>query len=164
MKTSRRFVVFGSITLLLMVLSGCGSHLGPCGMGFHHGPWGDKGIPDSVLRRLDSKMEDLNLTPAQKEKYSELRTSLKTHLSGAKEDRKKFREAFRAEISKDAPDVAALTEAMKRKIQDVSTIMQGDLDLVAAFYGSLDATQKQKVMAGIRERMNRRHPWGEETQ
>ena len=153
MKISKRFVVFGGITLLLIVLSGCGHHFGPWGRGFHHGPWGGKDMSDFVLKRLDSKMEELNLTPVQKEKYNELRTNIKIHLSEAKEDRKKFKETIRAEMTKDTPDVAGLTETMKKKIQDVSGIMQADLDLIASFYGSLDNAQKQKVVSGIRERM-----------
>lgn len=47
----------------------------------------------------------------------------------------------------------SLTKIMKKKIQDISGIMQTDLDLIAAFYGSLDNAQKQKVMSAIRERM-----------
>jgi len=42
--------------------------------------------------------------------------------------------------------------------------MQIDLDLIAAFYGSLDNTQKQKVVSGIREKMARKGPCGEEQQ
>ncbi|MEW6262755.1 MAG: Spy/CpxP family protein refolding chaperone [Thermodesulfobacteriota bacterium] len=154
MNLRKRLVFFGGLTLLLMVLSGCGPH---------YGAWSDKARPDFVFRRLDSQVEDLNLTPVQKEKYCELRASLKTHFSEAQEDRRKFKETFRAEIAKDTPDVADLTETMKKKIEDVSTIMRSDLDLLAAFYGSLDNTQKQKVVTVIRERMNRRCPCGEES-
>jgi len=154
MKIRKRFVVFGGIALLLMVLVGCGLHYGPWSKGFHSRPWDDKNIPDVILQRLDSKVDDLKLTAVQKEKYNELRTSLKTHFSEAKEDRKKFKEVIRSEMAKETPDVAGLTETMKKKIQDVSVIMQNDLDLFAAFYGSLDNTQKQKVMKGIREKMD----------
>jgi hypothetical protein len=68
------------------------------------------------------------------------------------------------EAAKEAPDVTGLTKTMKKKIQDVSGIMQNDLDLIAAFYRSLDNTQKQKVVSGIRERMAGRGPCGEEHQ
>jgi hypothetical protein len=58
-----------------------------------------------------------------------------------------------------------LTKAIKKKIQDVSGIMQSDLDLIAAFYGSLDNEQKQRVVRGIRERMAARgRCWDREEQ
>jgi Spy/CpxP family protein refolding chaperone len=166
MKMSKRFMVIGG-TILLVVLagfgvfaawgpagwSGCGPSFGPCGRGFHNGPWGKGEMAEFVLWRIDSKIEDLKLTPLQKEKYDELRKSVKGHLSSAREEREKLREVFRSEVTKESPDVAALTKTMKKKIQDVSSVMQTDLDLVAAFYGSLDNTQKQKIMSAIRERM-----------
>ncbi len=153
MKIKKRFVVFGGIALLLIVLVGCGLHYGPWGKGFHSRPWDDKNMPDVILQRLDSKVNDLKLTPVQKEKYNELRASLKTHLSEAKEDHKKFKEVVRSEIAKDTPDITGLTVTMKKKVGDMSVIIQNDLDLFAAFYGSLDSIQKQKVVKGIREKM-----------
>ena len=166
MKMSKRFMVIGGIILLVVLagfgvfaawgpagLSGCGPSFGPCGRGFHHGPWSKGEMAEFVLWRIDSKIEDLKLTPLQKEKYDELRKSVKGHLSSAKKEREKLREVFRSEIAKETPDVTALTKTMKKKIQDVSGVMQSDLDLVASFYGSLDDAQKQKVVSAIRERM-----------
>jgi len=177
MKIQKRFMVIGGIILLVVLAgfgvfaawgpggwSGCGPHFGPWGRGFHNGPWGRGDMHEFVLWKLDSKMEELKLTPLQKEKYGELRTRLKGHFSAAKDERKRLREDFRAEMAKEIPDVAGLTKTMKKKIQDVSGIMQTDLDLIAAFYGSLDNTQKQKVVSGIREKMAGRGPCGEEQQ
>ena len=137
---------------------------GPWGRGFHHGPFSRGDMHEFVLWKLDSKMEELKLTPLQKEKYGELRTRIKGHFSAAREERKRLREDFRAEMAKETPDVAGLTKTMKKKIQDVSGIMQTDLDLITAFYGSLDNAQKQKVVSGIREKMAGRGPCGEEKQ
>lgn len=166
MKMSKRFMVIGGIILLVVLagfgvfaawgpagLSGCGPSFGPCGRGFHHGPWGKGEMAEFVLWWIDSKIEDLKLTPLQQEKYGELRKSVKGHLSSAKEEREKLREVFRLEIAKETPDVTALMKTMKKKIQDVSGVIQSDLDLVASFYGSLDNAQKQKVVSAIRERM-----------
>jgi hypothetical protein len=177
MKIQKRFMVIGGIILLVVLAgfgvfaawgpggwSGCGPQFGPWGWGFHHGPFSRGDMHEFVLWKLDSEMEELKLTPIQKEKYGELRTSIRGHFSAAKEERTRLREVFRAEMTKEAPDVASLTKTMKKKIQDVSGIMQTDLDLIAAFYGSLDNTQKQKVVSGIRERMAGRGPCGEEHQ
>jgi Spy/CpxP family protein refolding chaperone len=167
MRIQRRFAVIGGAILILMVFAGlgitevfgaggkscCGTHFGLFGGGFHrcHGFGGD--MSGFVLKRLDGKIEELNLTPAQKTKYDELRARLKANLSAATEDREKFRETVRNELAKESPDVAALNAMMKKKIEGVSGALQNDLDLLASFYSTLDKGQKQQVTAGIRERM-----------
>ena len=167
MKIQRRFAVIGGTIVIIMVFAGlgiaevfgaggkfcCGPHFGPFGGGFHrcHGFDGD--MPGFVLKRLDGKIEKLNLTPAQKIKHDELRAHFKEHLLAAKEDKKELREIVRNELAKESPDVAALNAMMKKKIEGVSGALQNDLDLLASFYSTLDKGQKQQVMAGIRERM-----------
>ncbi len=171
MKIRKRFMVIGGIVLLVVLggvgvfaawgpgrWSGCGPHFGPCGRGFHHGPWNRGEMAEFALWKLDNKIQDLSLTPLQKEKYGELRKSIRGHFFSAKEERERLRKAFREEIAKETPDVVSLTKTMKKKIHDVSGIMQADLDLIAAFYGTLDNAQKQKMMAGIREKMAGRGP------
>ncbi len=153
MKIRKRFVVMGSIALFFMVLVGCSPHFGLFGGRFHHRPGYGGDMPAFVLGRLDGKVEELYLAPAQKVKYDEVRAVLKAHLSAAKEDRKKFKELARAELAKKSPDVAVLTDAMKKKIQGISGTVQNDLDLLASFYSVLDETQKRKVIAGIRKKM-----------
>jgi hypothetical protein len=178
MKIKKRFMVIGGIILLVALAgfgvfaarggggwSGCDPTFGPCGRGFHHGPWSKGDMADFVLWKLDSKMEDLKLTPLQKEKYDELRKNIKGHVLAAKGEGERMRKAFRDEMDKETPDVAGLTKAIKKKVQDVSGIMQSDLDLIAAFYGSLDNAQKQRVVRGIRERMAARgRCWDREEQ
>lgn len=171
MKIRKHFMVIGGIVLLVVLggvgvfaawgpgrWSGCDPHFGPCGRGFHHGPWNRGEMAEFALWKLDNKIQDLSLTPLQKEKYGELRKSIRGHFFSAKEERERLRKAFREEIAKETPDVVSLTKTMKKKIHDVSGIMQADLDLIAAFYGTLDNAQKQKMMAGIREKMAGRGP------
>jgi Spy/CpxP family protein refolding chaperone len=164
MRNKKRFMVVGGI-LLAVVLAGSavveawgpGGWLGRgggCGGWFHHGFRGGKNMSDFVLRRLDEKVNALNLTATQKEKYNEFRTSIKTHLSEAIEDRRALRESLHAEMAKEIPDVAGLTERMKMKIQEVSGAMQKNLDLFAAFYGNLDNNQKKQLVSEIQERMS----------
>ncbi len=45
-----------------------------------------------------------------------------------------------------------------------ASALQNDLDLFASFYSTLDASQKQKVAAGIRKRMAARDARREELQ
>lgn len=160
MKTQRRFKGIGGTILIIMVFAvlgiaeaGCSPHFGPFGGGFHRWHGFDGDMPGFVLKRLDRKIEELNLTPVQKTKYDELRAQVKEHLLAAKEDRKKFKEIVRNELAKGSPDVAALSAMMKKKIEGVSESLQNDLDLLASFYSTLDEGQKQKVIAGFRKRM-----------
>lgn len=167
MKTQRRFAVIGGTILIIMFFAGLGiaelfaaggdssfgPHFGPFSGRFHrcHGPGGD--MPGFVLKRLDRKVKELNLTPDQQAKYDELRAQLKERMLAAKEDRLNFRETVRNELSKELPDVAALNAMMKRKIENVSGALQGGLDLFADFYSTLDEGQKQKVLSGIKKNM-----------
>ncbi len=171
MKIQRRFKVIGGTIVIVMVFAGlviagasCDRHFGPFGGGFHRcgGFGGD--LPGFVLKRLDRKIEELNMTPAQKTKYDELRAQLKEQLLAAKEDRKKFREVARNELAKESPDITALNAMMKKKIEGVSGTLQNDLDLFASFYSSLDKDQKQKVVTWIRKRMAARDACWEEKQ
>lgn len=167
MKIQRRYAVMGGIALVVMVFAGvgiaevfggggrfgCGPHFGPLGGGFHGGRGFDGDMPDFALKRLDGRVAELNLTPAQKAKYDEVRGHVREQLLAAKEERKKLRETVRAELAKESPDVAALNGMMKKKIEGVSGALKNDLDLLTSFYSSLDREQKQKVTTWIRERM-----------
>ncbi len=160
MKVQKRFAVMGTTIVMIMVFvvlglaeAGCSPRFGLFGGGFHRCRGFDGDMSGFVLKRLDAKVKDLNLTPAQKEKYDELRAQLKERLLTAKEERKRFREIVRAEFAKESPDVAALNGMMKKKIGDGSAALQNGLDLFASFYSTLDEGQKQKVLAWIRERM-----------
>ncbi len=166
MKIRRSLVVMGGTMVIIMVLalgvaevfawggkSGCGPFFGPFGGRFHHGRGFDGDMPGFMLKRLDKKVKDLNLTPDQKAKYDELRTRLKERMAAAKEDRLKFRETVRTELAKESPDVAVLNGMIKTKIGTVSGAMQEGLDAFTSFYSVLDEGQKQKVLAGIRKRM-----------
>jgi hypothetical protein len=166
MKIQRRFAIIGGTIVIIMafavmgiagVFGGgkfrCGPHFGPFGGGFHRFHGFDGNMPGFLLKRLDGRMGELNLTPAQNTKYDEIRAHLKEQLLAAKEVRMKFKEIVRNELAKELPDVAALNAMMKKKIEGVSGALQNDLDLFASFYSALDESQKQKVMAGIRGRM-----------
>ena len=166
MKTQKRFAVIGGTLLIIMFFAGlgiaevfaagdssCGPRFGLFGGRPHsrHIFGGD--MPGFMLKRLDRKVKDLNLTPDQQAKYDELRAQLKERLQAAKEDRLKFREVLRNELAKESPDTAVLTAMVKKKVEGISASVQDGIDLFADFYSTLDENQKQKVLAGIRKRM-----------
>ena len=149
MKNKRRFAIIGGAVVVVIVLAG----LGIAGASFHHchGFHGDMG--NFMLKRLDKKIGELNLTPAQKTEYDKLRDRLKTNLLAANEGRKELKETARKELAKESPDVAALAAVMKKKIEGFSATVENDVDLFASFYSILDENQKKKVAAGISKRM-----------
>jgi len=167
MKAQRGFAVIGGTMLIIMFFAGlgvaevfaaggdssCGPRFGFFRGGFHrfHGFGGD--MPGVVLKRLDGKIKKLNLTPDQQAKYDELRAQLKERMAAGKEDRKKLREAVRAELAKESPDITVLNAMMKKRIEGVSATFKDGLDLFADFYSTLDEGQKQKVLSGIRKKM-----------
>jgi hypothetical protein len=54
-------------------------------------------------------------------------------------------------MAKETPDVAGLTETMKKKVGDRSIVKQNDLDLFAAFYGTLTYSKTEEC-EGIRRK------------
>jgi Spy/CpxP family protein refolding chaperone len=143
--------------VLVIAEAGC-THFGP----FHGRHDGEMAC--LALKRLDSRVKELNLTPVQQARYDEFRTNVKEQLLAAKEGRRQFREIARTELAKEVPDIAALNAVMKTKIERGSAALRNDLDLFTAFYATLDEGQKQKVVAGIRKRMAARDACREEMQ
>ncbi len=159
MKTRTKYFVIGGILLVVMLLAGFGlvAACGPCrGFegGFHPGLH-QKHFLDFVLWRLEKGVEELNLTEAQKEKYGELKSEIKTRFKECMGERKRWREELQTEMSKENPDVRALSESVKQRIERFSGFMEENLDLVFDFYETLDQQQKEKVLAMVRERMKR---------
>jgi hypothetical protein len=170
MKTKKGYFVIGGIVLLIMLLTGfglvatsgsCGGfdrgfHPGFHGRGFHPG-FHNKDFSEFLLWRLDKGVKELDLSEEQKEKYNEIRLRIETHLTEGMEDRKRLMEEFHTEIGKEDPDVRLLAESLKKKIKEISGFMEENLDLFVEFYESLDDAQRDRVIDGIRERMEYHH-------
>ena len=58
-------------------------------------------------------------------------------------------------MNKEDPDVKALSESVKKRIERFSGFMEGNLDLFVEFYETLDQEQKEKIMVTIRKKMKR---------
>jgi Spy/CpxP family protein refolding chaperone len=166
MKSKKRVMVVGSILLGAVLAGGAtvqawgdGGWLGGrrgCVGWFHRGMGDGKEFTGILLRHLDGKVAALNLTAPQKARYDELRADIETHLASALEDRKAMRESVRAEMSKEVPEVATLTAMLKTRIQAMSGAMEKHLDLLTAFYDSLDPNQKKQLASEVRKRMAER--------
>jgi Spy/CpxP family protein refolding chaperone len=155
----KNYLVVGGAALLIMFFAGFGlvAGCGPC-RGFHRGfhpGFHNKDFSEHILRRLDKRVETLNLSETQKEKYKEIKGKLETRLKEHMDERKRWMEKIQTEMKKGEPDVKALSESLKKRIERFSGFMEGNLDLFVEFYQNLDKEQKEKIMATVREKMKR---------
>ena len=157
----KKYFILGSIVLFIMLFAGFGlvTACGPC-RGFHRGfhpGFHNKDFSKFILWRLDKRVEELNLSEAQKQKYEEIKGKLETRLKEHMDDRKRLMEELQTAINKEEPSVKVLSESIKKRIKRFPGFMEGNLDLFIEFYETLDKEQKDKVMATIRKKMKRCH-------
>jgi len=155
----KKYFIVGSIVLLIVVFTGFGlvAARGPC-RGFHRGfhpGLHDNDVLEFILWRLDKRVEGLDLSGAQKGKYEEMKGKLETRFKEHRDDRKRFMEELQTAMNKEDPDVKALSESVKKRIERFSSFMEGNLDLFVEFYETLGQEQKEKIMATIRKKMKR---------
>jgi hypothetical protein len=122
-----------------------------------HSRFHSKDMLDFIVWRIDKKAEALNLTDAQKAKYEELKSNLKTLFSEGIGDRQRLREQFHTEMSKEDPDVILLVESVKIKINEMSGFANKNLDLFVDFYNMLNSTQQRMITDEIKDRMEYYH-------
>ncbi len=159
METRNKYFFATGLVLLFISFAGFGLLVGcgPC-RGFHRGfhpGFHNKDFSEHILRKLDKRIEALNLSEAQKGKYEEMRGKLETRFKEHREDRKRWMEELQTEMNKEEPDIRVLSEAVKKRIERFSGFMEGNLDLLVQFYETLDKEQKEKIMATIRKKMKK---------
>jgi Spy/CpxP family protein refolding chaperone len=155
----KKVFIIGSIVLFVMLFTAFGlvAARGPCrgfDGGFHPGHH-KKDFSEFILWRLDKRVEELNLSEAQKAKYEEMKGKLETRFKEHGEERKRWMEELQTAMNKQDPDVKVLSESVKKRIERFSGFMEGNVDLFVEFYENLDQEQKEKIMATIRGKMKR---------
>ncbi len=155
----KKYFIVGGIVLAIVLVMGLElvAARGPCrGFrgGFHPG-FHPKDISEFIFWRMDKGVEGLNLSEAQKVKYEEMKGKLERRFKEHRDGRKRWMEELQTAMSKEDPDASALAESVKKGIERFSGFMEGNVDLFAEFYGTLDQEQKEKIMAAIREKMIR---------
>ena len=165
MKISKKNYIIGGSVLLILLFTGFGlvAALEPWGgfhprRGFHHG-FDHRDIAEFLLWRMDKKMKALDLSEEQQENYNRIRSNIEKQLTLGMDDRKMMRDTFQREMSQENPDVRLLAGMVKTKIDEVSGMINENLDLVVGFYESLNEAQKNEVLNAIRERMEAHHSW-----
>ena len=84
-----------------------------------------------------------------------MKGKMETRLKEHRNDRKRWMEELQTAMNKEDPDVKALSESVKKRIEHFSDFMEGNLDLFVQFYENLDQEQKDRILATVRKKMKR---------
>ena len=157
----------GAIILFFFVVAGFGliaasgppgfCDTSPCpmlhGKGFHPRFFG-KDFSEHVLRRMDSRVKELDLSEIQTEGYEEVRQKLKARMIEAMENRREFFIQLHDEINKDDPNIDALSGIINRHLRKMPGFMSENLNLFVEFYTILDENQKAMLLENARKKMS----------
>ncbi len=159
MGKGKKYFIVGGIVLAIVLVMGLElvAARGPC-RGFHRGfhpGFHPKDVSEFILWRLDKGVEGLNLSEAQKGKYDKMKEKLERRFKEHRDGRKRWTKELQTAMSKEDPDGRVVAESIKKGIERFSGFMEGNVDLLAEFYGTLDQVQKEKIVAAIREKMIR---------
>jgi len=125
---------------------------GFCGRGFHP-PFTKKAFPERILKHMDKKMEELNLSEEQKKKYAQLKVSFKADFEEMRSRRHKFMNEIKVEIEQQNPDMQRLADTVKDRLKHMPERIGTHLDQLVDLYNVLNEEQKAKVLERMRERM-----------
>jgi hypothetical protein len=118
--------------------------------GFH-----GKNFPEHVLKRVDQRVQKLNLTDAQKKQYAAIRLKLKSELIRGQENRKSLLMNVRKEMQKDLPDLHEVAGMFSEHVEMLPVALDKGMNLFLEFYEILDENQKAKVIAHFKDHLNR---------
>ena len=159
-KRGKIMILGGSILLLL--LAGAGLAIGEA---YQNSPF--KKGPAYFLEKMDAGAYELNLTPAQREKFEGLKAGIKESMEKGRREGREMFGRIKDELGKDEPDMNLVASLMKTQMTDIQTRIGAGIDRFAEFYGALDGKQKELVLAKAREHMDRPHcqghggPWNQ---
>ena len=166
MKIRKKYMIIGAIVVSVMLITGFGlvvadgpgrfwgeesyhrSHGGP----FHHRFHGE-GMAAHLFSRMDSRMAFLEPDETQKEKVEEIKAKIKTRLREGMADRNALMTELRAELNGENPDVNNVSDIIKKRIREMSSFMEENIDLFVEFYNMLDEDQKGQLIERFREKM-----------
>lgn len=164
----KKYFIIGAAILLFALLAGVsfiaacgppgfcdrGPHRMFCGEDSHPGFFG-KDFSGFILARIDSRVEDLDLSETQMEEYRGIRQRVKDKFVFAMEKRRGFFRELHDEINADNPDMNALAGRIKLHLGKMQDFMAGNLDLFVEFYNILDEEQKAMLLENARKKMSR---------
>ena len=153
---SRRKMVWLSVALLGVILIAgvgvVGCHRPPmfCGGGFH-----GKEFPKHVLEKMDTEVEELELTAAQQERYREIRSRVESELVDIGKNRKAFFQGVKTEMDKDSPDLNVVADLLKARGRGFPERMMFFVDQFMDFYKVLNTEQKGEVISLFKKKFKK---------
>jgi len=159
-KAGIMIIVLGASGLLIGGIVGCGPRTPFEGRdhswSFRRGPHGfHRGDFERVLKHVDERVESLNLTDPQKEKYAAVRLKMKSELIKGVENRKKLAVDVRKEMQKDLPDMHKVAGMVSDHIGMLPAALDNGMNLFLEFYEVLDENQKAMIIRHMRKHLDR---------
>jgi Spy/CpxP family protein refolding chaperone len=119
--------------------------LGGCERG-----WGSKGhTPDHIMKKVDSEVKDLDLTPEQQTKYQAIRSRLEVDVRKHMDSMKQLHGDIEKNLKGDRPDVNAMAAQLKKQFAEEGDPRQKLVDYVVEFYNILNPEQQKKLINNI---------------
>ncbi len=149
LKKSRVLLAALAAVFMAVSISGCAGWL----KRYHDPEW--------VLKRIDSKVEklDLNLTDVQKAKLETVKQNVAGHMKYRNDSMTIAIKAFNEEAVKETPDFTPLVKTLK----EITGVRRDGMDAIAEsfndFYQSLDTGQKKKVVNALKDKVERIEKW-----
>lgn len=149
----------GALGLLVALAAGCGPRSPFEGRDHAWSPWKGrhgfhgKDFPERVLKHMDERVQGLNLTEIQKEKYAVIRQKAKQELIGGREKRRDLVASIRKEMQKDLPDIHEVAGMVSEHVGMIPGVVDRSMNLFLEFYEVLDEKQKANVIEHMRDRM-----------
>lgn len=157
-KNTKRWIRYGSLTMIMVMILGTA---GVAVSGFKgKGPFGHFGkgmMRERIISRMDYTMQELQLTPEQQTKYSQIRARMVSTMEAAQTRHEALRETVETEMAKEQPDLKTLAKTLKTEINTMPDTMTMQIDSMVEMYDYLDKTQQKKLAEILKERMERRH-------
>ena len=105
------------------------------------------------MKRLDERVEKLDLSEAQQKTYKEIRSKVETSLKETKEERRKLFEELRGEINRENPDMNVAANLVKDRLKDMPDHLSQIVDYFMEFYIVLDESQQAQVLDEMRDKI-----------
>jgi Spy/CpxP family protein refolding chaperone len=160
MTKKKKYILVGIGILSVALLAGLGITAACCPHGhWHKGPhaaFHGEEVADFISWKMDRHVKDLNLDDSQRQEYEWMKAQIQGNIRDAMERRKEFHRVLHDEMGQDNPDLNAVANLAKDRLEQMPERIGENLDLFMDFYNQvLTDEQRAAVISLIRER------WGE---
>jgi len=157
MTKRKKYILIAIVILSVAMLAGLGITAACCPRGhWHKGPhagFHSEEVADFVSWKMDRHVKALNLDDSQSQEYEWLKGQIQESITEAMERRKDFHRMMHEEISRENPDLNAVANLAKDRLEKMPDMIGKNLDLLTDFYNRvLTDEQRAVVMEMIRDR------------